>query len=122
PLPTPEGKRPALSSVYALGKYGQERLCLMVGKAHRIPTTALRLFNVYGPRQALSNPYAGVLAIFAARYLNDRAPLVYEDGRQLRDFVSVHDVTRAFRLALESPTAPGEVLNIGSGRAFTVAH
>ena len=87
PVPTPEWKPPALSSVYALSKYDQERLCLLTGAAYSIPTVALRFFNVYGPRQALSNPYTGVLAIFAARLLNDNPPLVFEDGQQRRDFV-----------------------------------
>jgi dTDP-L-rhamnose 4-epimerase len=120
PLPTPESKTPSLSSVYALGKYDQERLCLLVGGAYGIPTTALRLFNVYGPRQALSNPYTGVLAIFASRLLNGKPPLVFEDGLQRRDFVSVHDVARACRLALDSEAAAGHVVNVGSGRSVTV--
>jgi dTDP-L-rhamnose 4-epimerase len=115
PLPTPESKQPALSSVYALNKFSQERMCLMVGRAYGIPTVALRLFNVYGPRQALSNPYTGVLAIFAARLLNERPPLVFEDGLQMRDFVHVEDVARAFLLALETITGTGRVYNIGSG-------
>lgn len=120
PVPTPETKPPALSSVYALSKYDQERLCLIVGKAYGIPTVALRFFNVYGPRQALSNPYTGVLAIFSSRLLNDNPPLIFEDGLQQRDFVSVHDVARACRLALEVPEAVGGVFNIGSGHAVTV--
>jgi NAD dependent epimerase/dehydratase family len=62
---------------------------------------ALRFFNVFGLRQALSNPYTGVLAIFASRCLNDQPPLIYEDGRQRRDFVHVYDIARACRLALE---------------------
>src|SRR5205085_2183362 len=97
PVPTPESKPPSLSSVYALNKYAQERLCLMVGKSYGIPTAALRFFNVYGPRQALSNPYTGVLAIFAARLLNGRSPMVFEDGQQRRDFVHVLDVANACR-------------------------
>jgi dTDP-L-rhamnose 4-epimerase len=120
PVPTPEWKAPSLESVYALSKLDQERLCLMLGRAYGVPAVALRFFNVYGPRQALSNPYTGVLAIFAARLLNDRRPLIFEDGLQRRDFVSVHDVARACRQALESREAPGRVLNVGSGRAMTV--
>lgn len=120
PVPTPESKTPAASSVYALSKYDQERLALIVGSAYRIPTVALRFFNVYGPRQALSNPYTGVLAIFASRYLSGRAPLIFEDGRQQRDFVNVHDVTHACRLALEHPRAPDRVFNVGSGRPVTI--
>jgi dTDP-L-rhamnose 4-epimerase len=120
PVPTPESKRPTLASVYALSKYDQERLCLMTGEAYGIPTVALRFFNVYGTRQALSNPYTGVLAIFAARLLNGNAPLVFEDGLQRRDFVSVVDVARACRLALECPQAPGKTFNIGSGESYSV--
>jgi dTDP-L-rhamnose 4-epimerase len=120
PVPTPESKPPALESVYALTKFDQERLCLVMGRAYGIPTVALRFFNVYGPRQALSNPYTGVLAIFSARLLNNRAPLLFEDGHQRRDFVSVHDVVSACALALQRPEADGLVLNIGSGQSRTV--
>ena len=119
PVPTPETKQPALSSIYALNKFAQERMCLITGKAYGIPTLALRFFNVFGPRQALSNPYTGVLAIFAARLLNERPPLVFEDGLQRRDFVHVHDVARGCRLALESDHAD-EVFNIGSGQSRTI--
>jgi dTDP-L-rhamnose 4-epimerase len=120
PLPTPESKTPALASVYALSKYVQEQMCLIVGRAYGIPTVALRFFNVYGTRQALSNPYTGVLAIFAARLLNGRAPLIYEDGNQRRDFVSVHDVVRACHLAIETPDIENEIFNIGSGTSYTI--
>lgn len=120
PVPTPEDKMPSLSSVYALSKYHQERLALIWGRAYATPTVALRFFNTYGPRQALSNPYTGVLAIFAARLLNGRAPVIYEDGQQQRDFVSVHDVARACRLALESEAADFHTINIGSGQAVTI--
>jgi dTDP-L-rhamnose 4-epimerase len=120
PLPTPETKQPSLNSVYALNKYAQERLCLIVGKAYGIPTVALRFFNVYGPRQALSNPYTGVLAIFAARLLNGRPPLVFEDGQQRRDFVHVRDVARACLLALSAGRGNGGVFNIGSGESRSI--
>jgi dTDP-L-rhamnose 4-epimerase len=120
PIPTPEAKVPALASIYALSKYDQERMCLLVGESYGIATTALRFFNVYGTRQALSNPYTGVLAIFASRYLNGRAPLVNEDGLQRRDFVSVKDVAQACRLALTVDAAANQVFNVGSGRSFTV--
>jgi dTDP-L-rhamnose 4-epimerase len=120
PLPTPEWTHPSLSSIYALGKYDQERMCLMFGEAYEIPTVALRLFNVYGRDQALSNPYTGVLAIFASRLLNGRAPLVFEDGEQRRDFVSVGDVTRACALALERSDADGLAVNIGSGQSVSI--
>jgi dTDP-L-rhamnose 4-epimerase len=120
PMATPETKPPANSSVYALTKYDQERLCLVFGAAYNVPATALRFFNVYGPRQALSNPYTGVLAIFASRFLNDKPPLVYEDGNQRRDFISVYDVARACRQALESDGAAGRVVNVGSGESVSV--
>ena len=120
PIPTPETKLPSLASVYALSKFDQERLCLMIGRAYDIPTTALRFFNVFGTRQALSNPYTGVLAIFASRLLNGNRPAVFEDGLQRRDFVSVYDVARACCLVLERPGSAGEAINIGSGRSYTV--
>ena len=120
PVPTPETKPPSLASVYALSKYDQELLCLMIGQTYGISTVALRFFNTYGTRQALSNPYTGVLAIFASRLLNDNPPLIFEDGYQQRDFVSIRDVVQACRLALEVPTASGRVFNIGSGQHYTV--
>jgi dTDP-L-rhamnose 4-epimerase len=120
PVPTPETKEPALSSIYALSKFDQERMCLLVGKAYNIPTVALRFFNVYGPRQALSNPYTGVLAIFASRLLNNLPPAIFEDGAQQRDFVNVRDIAQACRLALEVPGAADQVFNVGSGQHFTV--
>jgi dTDP-L-rhamnose 4-epimerase len=121
PVPTPETKLPSLASVYALSKFDQERMCLMIGNAYGIPTTALRFFNVFGTRQALSNPYTGVLAIFASRLLNGNRPTVFEDGRQRRDFVSVYDVAQACCLVLERPRSAGGVFNIGSGRSYTIA-
>jgi dTDP-L-rhamnose 4-epimerase len=120
PVPTPEWKAPALPSVYALSKYDQERMCLMIGKAYDIEAVALRFFNIYGPYQALSNPYTGVLAIFASRLLNGNAPLINEDGNQLRDFVSVYDVARACRLALEVNAADGHVFNVASGEQIRI--
>jgi dTDP-L-rhamnose 4-epimerase len=120
PIPTPETKTPTLASVYALSKYDQEQMCLMIGRAYQIPTVALRFFNIFGPNQALSNPYTGVLAIFASRLLNNRPPLINEDGKQKRDFVSVYDVARACRLALEAKAASGQVFNIASGKQYTV--
>jgi dTDP-L-rhamnose 4-epimerase len=120
PMPTPETKRPSLASIYALNKYNQERMGLIFGRAYGRDVVALRFFNVYGPHQALSNPYTGVLAIFGSRFLNDRPPMVYEDGNQRRDFVHVTDVARACRLALETPAAAGQVINVGSGQSRTV--
>jgi dTDP-L-rhamnose 4-epimerase len=120
PIPTPETKTPQLESVYALSKFDQERMCLLVGRAYGIRTVALRFFNVYGTRQALSNPYTGVLAIFASRLLNGKPPMIFEDGEQRRDFVSVHDVVQACRKALTVSEADGRVFNIGSGQSVSV--
>ena len=121
PVPTPETKLPSLASVYALSKFDQERMCLMIGRAYGIPTTALRFFNVFGTRQALSNPYTGVLAIFASRLLNGKRPSVFEDGLQRRDFVSVYDVARACCLVLDHPASAGGVFNVGSGQSYTIS-
>jgi dTDP-L-rhamnose 4-epimerase len=120
PIPTPESKTPTLASIYALSKFDQEQMCLLIGRAYGISTVALRFFNVYGTRQALSNPYTGVLAIFASRLLNNNPPLIFEDGYQERDFVSVYDIAQGCRLALEVPDAAGRVFNIGSGQHYTV--
>ena len=121
PVATPEGKPPSLASVYAISKFVQERLTLNVCPAYGMQAVALRLFNVYGAGQALSNPYTGVLAIFASRLLNGQRPMVFEDGAQRRDFVHVEDVARAFLLALAEPKADGGVFNIGSGQSVSVA-
>jgi dTDP-L-rhamnose 4-epimerase len=120
PLPTDEAKPVEPKSVYALLKYHQECMCLCVGDAYNIPVVALRFFNAYGPRQALSNPYTGVIAIFASRLLNRRPPMIFEDGLQLRDFVSVHDITQACSLAMTSAGAPGRAFNVGSGCPISV--
>ena len=120
PLPTPEWKRPSLASIYALNKYVQERTTHIMGAPYGIESVCLRLFNVYGPGQALSNPYTGVLAIFAARLLNGQRPMIFEDGQQRRDFVHVRDVARAFADALTLPDAKGQTFNIGSGKDQSV--
>ena len=120
PVSTPEWKQPTLSSVYALTKYVQERLTLTLCPAYGMTGVALRLFNVFGSGQALSNPYTGVLAIFASRLLNGERPIVFEDGGQRRDFVHVDDVANAFCLALDKPGIDGETFNIGSGKHRSV--
>jgi dTDP-L-rhamnose 4-epimerase len=120
PVPTTEDKTPALASVYALSKFDQEQMTLLVARAYGMRAVALRFFNTYGPYQALSNPYTGVLSNFAARVLNGRPPLIYEDGLQKRDFVSVYDVASACRLALMRTEADGKAFNISSGEAMTV--
>jgi dTDP-L-rhamnose 4-epimerase len=120
PLGTPEEKPLQPTSIYAITKRDHEEMFLAVGAAYDIPVVALRYFNVYGPRQALSNPYTGVVAIFCSRLLNRRPPLVYEDGRQTRDFVHVSDIVQANLLALDSEAAGGRIYNVGTGRATSV--
>jgi dTDP-L-rhamnose 4-epimerase len=119
-LPTPETKPIAPTSVYAVTKRDHEELFIAVGSAYEIPTVALRYFNVYGSRQALSNPYTGVAAIFSSRLLNRHVPLVTEDGLQSRDFVHVSDIVRANLLALRCEATGGRVYNVGTGRSTTV--
>jgi dTDP-L-rhamnose 4-epimerase len=120
PRPTAEDKALDPSSIYALTKADQEQMVLQIGRAYNVPSVALRFFNIYGPRQALSNPYTGVAAIFSCRLLSGERPLVFEDGQQRRDFVSVHDVVRALLLAAESENAVGRALNVGSGESMGV--
>jgi dTDP-L-rhamnose 4-epimerase len=115
PEPTAETKPLRPTSIYAIGKRDHEEMFLAVGAAYGIPAVALRFFNVYGERQALSNPYTGVAAIFASRLLNDRAPVVFEDGEQTRDFIDVRDIARCCTLALEGNGADGRTLNVGTG-------
>lgn len=115
PLQTAESKPLQPTSVYAISKRDQEELCLTMGQAYNIPVVALRYFNIYGTRQALSNPYTGAVAIFSSRLMNNHPPLIFEDGRQSRDFIDVRDVARANVLALESSKAKGEAINIGTG-------
>ena len=120
PIPTTESTPIAPESIYAVGKRDHEEMFLVTGRAYGLPATALRFFNVYGPRQALSNPYTGVAAIFSARLLNGRPPVIFEDGRQSRDFVHVSDVAAAVLAALEPGASDGEAINVGTGRATTV--
>jgi dTDP-L-rhamnose 4-epimerase len=117
---TRESKPLMPTSVYAITKRDHEELCLVTGSAYGIPTVALRFFNVYGPGQALSNPYTGVAAIFASRLLNGRPPLIFEDGLQSRDFVHVSDIVDGICLALDSEAAIGRAINLGTGRPTTV--
>ncbi len=120
PVATDESKPLQCTSYYALSKKDQEEMVLLFGRTYAVPVVALRYFNIYGTRQALSNPYTGVAAIFASRLLNGNAPLVFEDGAQQRDFVSVHDVVQANLLAMERPEADGQVFNIGSGQPVSI--
>jgi dTDP-L-rhamnose 4-epimerase len=120
PISTNENKPLQGSSVYALSKKHQEEIALLFGRTYGIPVVALRFFNIYGPRQALSNPYTGVAAIFASRLMNRNAPVLFEDGMQMRDFVSVYDVVEANLLAMNNCAADGVALNVGSGQPTTI--
>jgi dTDP-L-rhamnose 4-epimerase len=119
-IPTPEEKALYRDNIYSMTKYHQEEMVLLIGKTYGIPAVAPRFFNVYGPRQSLSNPYAGVAAIWLSRLLNDRQPVVFEDGGQLRDFVSIHDVVDCLTLMLEQPGADFLPVNVGSGETVTI--
>lgn len=118
--PTPEDKPLYRDNIYSMTKYHQEEMVLLIGKTYGIPAVAPRFFNVYGPRQSLSNPYAGVAAIWLSRLLNDKPPVVFEDGGQLRDFVSIHDVIDCLVLMLEKPGADYLPINVGSGETVTI--
>lgn len=120
PEPTNESKPLFPTSIYAISKRDQEEMALTIGRAYSIPTIALRYFNVYGPRQSVSNPYTGVAAIFSSRLLNRRSPLVFEDGLQSRDFVHVSDIVQANLLAMHDGAANYQAINIGTGRSLTV--
>jgi dTDP-L-rhamnose 4-epimerase len=119
-VPTPEDKPLYRDNIYSMSKYHQEEMVLLIGRTYGIPAVAPRFFNVYGPRQSLSNPYAGVAAIWLSRLLNDKQPIVFEDGRQLRDFVSIHDVVDCLVLMLETPGADYLPVNVGSGETVTI--
>ncbi|MFH1641089.1 MAG: NAD-dependent epimerase/dehydratase family protein [Candidatus Omnitrophota bacterium] len=120
PAPTNEYKPLWPTSIYASSKRSQEEMCLEVGLAYKIPTVALRYFNVYGPRQSLSNPYTGVAAIFLSRVKNNNLPLIFEDGNQSRDFIYVSDIVEANILAMIRKEADYEFFNIGTGVPRTI--
>lgn len=120
PIPTDEDKPLFPTSIYAVSKRDHEEMFLIIGKAYQIPTVALRFFNVYGPRQALSNPYTGVAAIFSSRLMNDKPPIIFEDGYQARDFIHVSDIVQACILAIEKSEGDYQVFNVGTGRKLSV--
>ncbi len=120
PLPTDEDKPLLPTSVYAVTKRDQEELVLSTGWNYKIPAVALRFFNVFGHRQALSNPYTGVAAIFSSRIMNDNPPIIYEDGKQSRDFIHVSDIARAVALAIENSDADYLPVNVGTGIQVTI--
>jgi dTDP-L-rhamnose 4-epimerase len=117
PRPTPESKRIIPTSIYAVNKRDQEEMVLVTGRTLGIPTVAMRFFNVYGDRQALSNPYTGVAAIFSSALLNRRAPLIFEDGRQSRDFIHVSDLVEGCVKGIEAEGVADDVFNLGTGTA-----
>lgn len=120
PVPTDEEKPQDCVSIYALTKKEQEKMCLLIGETYGINTTALRFFNVYGSRQALSNPYTGVCAIFSSRLLSGNPPIIYEDGNQSRDFVHVKDICQSILLSMEKKQAKNEVFNVGTGNSISI--
>ena len=120
PRPTSETKGFEANSVYAITKQSQEQLALSVGQAYRIPTVALRYFNIFGPRQSLNNPYTGVAAIFISQLKNGHRPQIFEDGRQTRDFISVHDIVSANVAAMDDSRADYKAFNVGAGRQITI--
>jgi dTDP-L-rhamnose 4-epimerase len=120
PVPTSESKPLIPTSIYAINKRDHEEMSIVTGSAYGIPTVALRFFNVYGPGQALSNPYTGVAAIFASRLLNGNPPAIFEDGEQSRDFIHVSDIVEGVLCALTSEQAAGHAVNLGTGRRCTI--
>jgi dTDP-L-rhamnose 4-epimerase len=120
PVPTDENKPLQPTSIYAISKKDQEEMCLAIGRAYGLPTVALRYFNIYGPRQALSNPYTGVCAIFSSRIKNNNPPIIFEDGLQTRDFISVHDIVQANKLVMEKSKADYEMFNVGTGKPVSI--
>jgi dTDP-L-rhamnose 4-epimerase len=120
PIPTNETKPLQPTSIYAISKKDQEEMSLAIGRSYGIPTVALRYFNTYGPRQSLNNPYTGVCAIFSARIKNNNPPIIFEDGMQSRDFISVRDIVQANVLAMEKSNANYEVFNVGSGQIASI--
>ncbi|MFC1851242.1 SDR family NAD(P)-dependent oxidoreductase [candidate division CSSED10-310 bacterium] len=120
PLPTDEQKPLQPNSIYAITKRDHEEMFLTTGESYQIPAVAMRFFNVYGPRQALSNPYTGVCAIFASRILNNQSPVIFEDGHQTRDFIHVSDITAALITAMEKSTADYKAFNVGTGQGISI--
>lgn len=120
PKPTDEDKPLMPTSIYAMSKHHQEEMFLLIGKTYDIPSVALRYFNAYGSRQALSNPYTGCAAIFTSRLLNNKPPHIFEDGKQTRDFIHVKDVALANVTAMESSSVNYEAINVGTGKPISI--
>jgi len=119
-LPKVETMTPEPVSPYASGKVAAEHLMAVWGRTFGMRTVALRYFNVFGPRQLDDSPYTGVIALFARALLEGRAPVIFGDGEQTRDFVYVANVVRANLLAMETELEPGTVLNVGTGERITI--
>lgn len=119
-LPKREDLPPASASPYALQKYAGERYCAFFSRFHCLETVALRYFNVYGPRQSPSSPYASVIPLFVRACLKREAARIDGDGEQTRDFVFVRDVVRANLAAADAPGVVGTTLNVASGRSTSV--
>lgn len=120
PKPTSENKQLSPASLYGITKLNQEQACLTIGQSYNLPVVVLRLFNVYGSRQSLGNPYSNIFSIFTACLINGRSPEVYEDGCESRDFIHVKDVVQAFLLAMQSDEADGQIFNVGSGEKISL--
>lgn len=105
---------------YAISKYSQELITIQLGRRYGIPSVAMRYSIVQGPRQSFYNAYSGAMRIFALSLYFGKAPTIFEDGNQIRDFVNIHDVVDANLLVLESDKADYGVFNVGGGRAYTV--
>jgi len=120
PFPTPETTELDCNSIYAINKKNQEEMALFLGKLYEFPVVSLRYFNVFGPRQSLSNPYTGVSAIFMSRVKNNNPPVIYEDGLQTRDFIYIDDIVNANILAMEKSSANNHIFNVGSGNPVSI--
>lgn len=118
--PAEEADYCAPGSPYGASKLAVENYMHAYGNTYGLETVALRYFNVYGPRQRMNDDYSGVIALFARQLLGGETPTVYGDGNQTRDFVYVTDVARANLLAMEAPEAPGEVINVATGRQVSI--
>ena len=121
-IPTPEHVACVPVSYYGVTKYAAERFVHVTGARSDVDldVTSLRMFNVFGPRQSIENPYQGVLAIFIGNVMRGEPITVHGDGEQTRDFVFVDDVVDAWMRVLDAPEAVGAVFNVGSGRQTSV--
>ena len=119
-VPKREDMLPSPESPYAISKLTGEHYCRVYSSIYGLETVCLRYFNVFGPRQDPASPYSGVISIFAERMLAGRAPTIFGDGKQTRDFVYVQDVAAANMLACRVTSAQGQIYNIGSGRSVDI--